>query len=450
MHKKYCLLALLLSLGISVIGQKVWTLREAVDYALENNLTVQQSENQAFQQTNILIQARQQRLPSLSGSANGGISFGLNVDPVTNVAVDQRFVNSSYNLNAGITVFSGGFINNTIKQSKLDERLAIKNIEVSRNDISLQVATAYLGILLAREQLVNAEARLELSEEQLAQTDKLIRAGSLPEVDRYDLVAQIATDQQTIVELENSVNTNTLTLKQLLQLPVADSFEVDRPEIELEESVLETDFDPVAVYNQALASQPEVEASRLQVESARIGEQIAKSSHFPTVSLFGGLNTSFSRLLDEELLPPGLEQPGFEEQIRNNFGQSIGVSINIPIYNRGQITLGVQRAELVTKNADIQREQTIQLLANDVQAAVQSFRAAREAYRAAVRSLEAAEAAFNAAQRQYDLGAINTLNYVTSANRLDIARTDVTRNKYQLIFNLKVVEFYLGRPLELD
>lgn len=450
MYKKYYLPALLLLLVSTVYSQRVWTLREAVDYAWENNLTVRQFQNQAFQTTNELIQAKQQRLPNFSGQANGGVSFGLNVDPVTNVAVNQRFVNSSYSINGGLTVFAGGTINNTIRQAKVEERLAIKNIDVTRNSIGLQVATAYLNVLLAREQLANAQARINLSTEQLAQTEKLINAGTLPENDRYDLVAQIASDQQSIIEFQNVVETGKLQLKQLLQLPVADSFDVDRPTINLDNEILDLDYDPVAVYNQALALQPQVEAGRLQIQSAQIGEQLAKSNHFPTVSLFGGLNTSYSRLLDEELLPPGVTQPTFSDQFRDNFGQNVGVSINIPIYNRGQITLGVQRAELQTKNADIQYEQTIQQLANDVQTAVQSFRAARESYKAAERSFEAADTAFKAATRQYEVGTINTFDYITSANRLDVARTELTRTKYQLIFNQKVVEFYLGEPLQLD
>ncbi|MCB9264574.1 MAG: TolC family protein [Lewinellaceae bacterium] len=469
------LTGLLLMAAQAVFAQNTWPLEKCIQYAQQNNLSTKQAQYN-IQDAQLMEKLNQfSRLPNLSARTSAGYQFGRTIDPTTNSFNNQRIGFNSFSIDAGMTAFGGGQINNSIKQSKKDLEAARLEAQATSNDISLNIASAYLSILLAEEQLQNARKRLELSQEQLGQTDKLIQAGSLPPNDRLDFLAQIALDEQSIVDAQNQVAIGYLNLKQLMEIDPNEDIRIVRPEsIEVP-----SDADPrlyrlEEVYTTALKTQPQIRAADLRLESAQLGEDIARAGMLPTLNLFASLNTNYSSAAQTPIIGPtsnmetvyindmpvdiefrgegpvDYEQVSYSDQINENFGQTVGASLSIPIYSNHRNRIQMERARLNALNTEVINRQQRQQLKSDVQRAIADARAARESYAAAGKSVDAAQAAFDNAEKRFQLGAINTLEYTTARNNLDRAQVDLIQAKYQYIFNLKTVDFYLGRPINLD
>lgn len=466
--------------GIS--AQEIWSLQRCIEYARDNSISLKQAET-GIQLAALTDKANHlSRLPSVSANSNIGYQFGRTIDPVSNQFKSQTIAFNSMGLNAGATVYSGGRINNTIKQGEINLKAAEKDAATSFNNIALSVATAYLNVLLSEEQLENANRRRALSQQQLDQTDKRIAAGTLPANDRLDVLAQIANDEQAIVQASNSIDINYLTLKNLMQLDPATNIKVERPSFTIPSDANPDAFDFFAVYAQAVNSQPQVAANELRVQSAEVGVDLAKSGYFPTLSVFGSLSSSWSDAAKQfEVINLGTERQGqtfyvdlgqgeqeldveydvpkiqenildypYIDQIKNNFGQSIGVGLNIPIYSNGQNDINVQRAQVNILNAKLQSDQTKQQLKNDVQQAIASAKNSRQTLDASQKSIDATKVAYENAEKRFQLGTINNLQLLTARNNYDIAQTNLTVAKYDYLFRLKILDFYLGKTIKLE
>ena len=474
-------LIILLSLSIfvpSINAQETWSLAACVKYAWENNLTVHQAQLNTRNAELSQKQSQFNRLPTVNGSASAGFQFGRTIDPTTNTFNNTRIGFNSYGVNAGVILFDGNRINSEVQQSRYDLQATKLESENTAQTVALNVATAYLNILLSEEQLANAQTQLSLSNQQLARTARLVEVGQLAPNARLDLEAQVARNEQTIIEAQNAVDIGYLNLKQLLQLDPATELVLEKPEANVEDQALVKMFVLEEVYRTALQAQPGVAAAQARLESSKAGEKVAQSGNLPTLSLFGNLNTNYSSLArdfnnpntDNAVQVPndpipveidgntfdvvffsteGVTFPNqsFGDQLNQNFGQSAGLSLNIPIYNNHRNNINRERARLNVISAELTARQVTDQLKTDVQSAITGFRAARNGYLAAQRSQNAAEAAYNDAQRRFDVGAINTFEFNNAVDNFDVARRELTRAKYQLLFNLKVVEFYMGQPL---
>jgi len=484
-HIHLLLFAIVISTGLSAQNDGQWTLERAVDYALTNNLQIKQRNNFTDVARINQQQAGNNRLPTASASTNIGAQFGRTIDPTTNEFNQQTIGFQGYQINFGINLYNGGLIKNSLRQADLDLAAAEIDQKVTANNIGLQVANGYLNVVLLKEQLNNTRSQLQLTTDQLNNTDALIKAGALATAQRFDLVAQQAANQSTIVGLENQIALAELSLKMLLELDADQEFNVVTPELNPSEAELFSDYDLTEVYTAARNTQPTVLAAELRRESAAMSIEIAKAGLRPTVSLFGSLSTNFSTVAKDFTNPtpgstptfdfgppvpvringedatiaslqatggssPSFPSIGYFDQLNRNFGQSAGMSLSIPIYSQGRNKLNVQRAEVQRRNAELDIEQADNQLRNDIQIALANLRGARQSYRAAQTSREAAQTAADNAQRLFKAGAANSLDLVTANNRLDQARTEFLRSKYQLIFNRQVIRFYLGQGLSLD
>ena len=477
-------LTVLFAVGAALQAQTTtpWTLQRAVEYALDNNLQVRQLNNLTQLNELNLQQARNARLPTASGSTNVGAQLGRTIDPTTNEFEQQTIGFQGYQLQAGVTLYNGGRIKNGLRQAEYDLAAARLDADVTANNVGLQVANSYLNVVLLREQLNNARAQLTLTEGQLANTDALIRAGTLPAAQRFDLVATQAANQRSIVELENQIDLAELSLKLLLELDYNEPFSVATPDLDPTVEQLMDTYDLEETFLAARTTQPTVAAAQLRQESAAAGVELARAGLRPTVSLFGSLSTNYSTVAKDfsnpEIGPIMAEfgpaipvqingqdatlaeivnntdvtfpNLGYFNQLERNFGQSVGLAVNVPIYSQGINKLNVQRAELQRLNAGLDIEQAENQLRNDVQLALANLRGAQQSYRAAQTSLEAAQQAADNAQRSFRAGAANSLDLVTANNRLEQARIEFTRAKYQLIFNRQVIRFYRGEGFTLE
>ncbi|HQU61175.1 MAG TPA: TolC family protein, partial [Saprospiraceae bacterium] len=343
---------LFMSLCLAMLAgnaQNTWSLEKCIDYARQNNLSVKQAEY-SIKNTDLTRKQNEfNRLPGLSGRTSGGLQFGRTIDPTTNSFNTEQITFNSFSIDLNATLYSGNRLNNAVKQSRIDLEAARLDAQATVNDIGLSIANAYLSILLAEEQLENARRRLELSQSQLDQTDKLIRAGSLPPNDRLDFLSQIALDEQSIIEAQNLVAIGYLNLKQIMEIDPNEDIRIVRPEsINIPEGVDPQGFQLNEVYNAALQTQPQIRAADLRLESAQLEENIAHAGFLPTLSLFASLNTNYSSAFQSPIFglvrskqtvfinndpveiefeneaPVDYKNIAFGKQFNDNFGQTVG------------------------------------------------------------------------------------------------------------------------------
>lgn len=454
------------------MSQELWDLRSCVEYALENNLSLKQA-NISVRNAEINKQlAQESRFPSLSVNTSLGSNFGRTIDPTTNTFVVSSLYSNGISLNTGFVLYDGSRINNTIAQSKLDIRASQKDRDEAANNLALSIAQSYLNLLLAYDNLDAAIANLELTKAQLSQTERLVKAGSLAVADLYEVESQVARNEQDLINAENNIYIGKLELKQLMFLDPEEEFEIYRPDLDPNEfPVINTSSE---VYAAALQTQPQVEAGQFRLESAKKGEKLAAAGYYPTLSTFAQLNTNYSslarnvdgfsivqspptpviidgepRVIEFFQEVPNFSDQNYFDQLDRNLGVGVGIQLSIPIYSNGRTRLGVEQAKLNSYNTELQNEQIKQQLKNDVERALTDVRATRQNYQAAIKAVKAAERVMSDAERRYAAGAINSFEYTSAKTRYDSAVITQIIAKYEYIFRLKVVDFYLGKPLEL-
>lgn len=472
MNKQRILTLLFLSMVLSISAQDTWSLEKCIEYAIEHSLTVEQSEINL--QTSLVNQkeVKHSRWPSLNASFGTGLNFGRVINPSTNSFETDNSIFSNYGISTGVPIFAGNQINNSIKQTALDLEASEEDLNQSRVSLAFDIATSFLNVLFAQENLRNAEAKILLSQKQLEQIDKLIAAGSRPEAERYDILAQISLDQQDVVQFDNTIVQNLLVLKQQMRLEPEYDLRLERPDIQEEIlSKIET-YHFRQVYEKALETQPQVHAQELRIESSVLNEKIMQGARYPTLSLGGSIGTNTTDLdkfvtgssISRELIPGlyvdgapdrveqdfvtnSFDQTPYGEQINNNLGYGVSLNLSIPIYNNYRNKANVDRAHLNVLRTQNTFEQIKQQLKTEIQNALASARAAKESLKASQAALNAAEIAYSNSQKRFDLGALNSFNLIDAQNRLDASRVNLTISKFDYIFRILVVEYYMGKGL---
>ncbi len=467
------LVALLLSFSLQ--AQDQWSLERCIRYAQDNNLGIKQAQANVKTADLSERQAKAARYPNLSANYNAGRQFGRTIDRFTNTFSNVSNGYNSYGLSGGVNVYSGGQVNHSIKQAGWDLKAAEADATQSANTLALNVASAYLNVLLTEEQSKNAAKRVSQSREQLSATQKLIAAGSVPQADQYNIMAQIARDEQTQVLALNNVELAYLSLKQLLMLEPDFDLRIEQPTLGVP-----TDASPEVVmltslYDKAKNTQTNIIAADYRTKSARESIAIAKSGYYPSVSLGFNLNSNYStayqlpqNIVTETSGPvpviinnnnstiqyisqrgADFQKVKYLTQIEENFGQSVNLNVNIPIYQNGRTRLGVERAKLGLITSELQQNQAQQQLKNDIQTAIANARAGRKQYEASQKTFEATQIAYTNMEKRHTLGAVNSLDLVTAKNNRDIAENDLVISKYDYIFRLKILDFYEGKELLL-
>ncbi len=443
MKAKITLLLLLISVSLSY-SQKKWSLQECVNHALEHNISIKRTTltNQLVNEdVNI---AKTNWLPSVSGFASQNINFGSNINPITNSRINTRSLTNGFGVNASMSIFDGFRIKNGLLSAEKNREISELDLEKLKNDISLNIVNSYLNVLFQKESLKVAQANLEITEKSLKRTEELIDAGTQPRGNLLEIEATKVNDENTIVIAENNIDLALLDLSLILQIPNK-GFDVNTIEIKLNIVSLKLN-DTEDIYNVALTNQPNIKSSELSIESAAINIEIAKANFLPSVTLNAGLDTRYSHISGID----NFSNPSFVDQLDENLGQFIGLRVSIPIYNKGQTKINVNRARINQEIAKTNLEDQKRGLRENIERAYISAKATLKEHEAATKSLEAQELAFNFAQERYALGATNSFDFEQVKNRLVSAKSAVIRAKYNYVFRTKVLEFYYGIPIVIN
>lgn len=454
-------------------AQKVWTLQECIQTAIERNLAIK-STDLNVQTSNIDIkQAKQAKYPSLNGSIGLNLNLGRSIDPTSNSFVSETFFANNYSLNSGVLLYNGGRINNTIKQAELSQKSSQYSKEQIERDIALSVATQYLNVLFTKENIKIADVNLAATQAQVEQMSKLIERGARAIGDKYALDAQLANNEQVRVAAKNNFDIAILNLKQ--QLLINSNEEFDIAEVG-DEIVVTTDPDLIELtelFNTALKNQKSIAAAEYNVDAAEIGEEIAKSQLLPTVSLGGSLITNYSNQgkkvvgeidgfnFQEVIIQGAPVEVGFPftapilgdnpygNQITDNFSYGAGLNIAVPLYNNYGPKGNIERAKINTQRSLIQLDQERQSLMLNVQQALADAKASKSSLEASKKSLESQELAYNNAKSRFDIDAIGVFELTNTKSLYDNATINYLLAKYDYVFKTKVLDFYLGKPIKL-
>lgn len=462
-----------------VQAQEKWDLQKCVNYALQNNISVKQADLQARFAALDYKQARLNIYPNIGFSTNLGVNSGRNQNPANFDLVTETFLSHGYSLQAGVDLFNWFSKRNTVKARDLSLQATIAGIEKAQNDVALNVATAYLQILLSMEQVNIARVQLAQTTQQLENTRLQVNAGKLPELNATQLEAQLATDSSAVITARASVTQTILQMKALLNLDAAAAFDVLAPPVETIPVESLADLQPENVFSSALIHLPQQKVNKLNLQAAQKNVLAAKGAMYPTLSMFGSLGSRFintgQELLSTTQTPVtsigkvtvnGTEysvapnaplfntsfnyakQPYFS-QINQNFQQSVGLSLSVPIFNNGTLRNNWQRSKLNVKQVELQMEQDAQTIKQDIYTAHNDAVAALEKYNANQKSVAASEKAYDFAKKRYDMGLLSTYDLLNTQNALATAKYNLLYAQYDYVFKIKLLEFYKGQGLKL-
>jgi len=469
-------LALLFTLvSLPALAQEKWSLLRCVEYALNNNISVKQADVQARLSRLTAKQAKGSLYPTLGGSFSGGYQHGLNENPTTGTLESANFLSGSLGVQTGYTIFTWGARKNDIIAANLNAEADEVGIDRAKNDVSLAVANAFLQVMLRREQVRISDIALAQSQEQLRITRKLVDAGSQPELDAIQIEAQMARDSSALLQAVALVEQSLINLKAYLNLDQAQPFDIEAPAIETIPIENITDLQPSGVYDLAVTNMPLQKMYALRIEAAQYQVKAARGAMYPSVSAFGGLNTRFVNAktpvigvfpdkatgsyvtVNNQQIPvfaPEFGIIGYNgtpllRQLNRNFGQSIGLSINLPIFNGWNQRTQWDRAKVNVQQVQLQDDQERQNLKTNIYNSYQDAFASLQKYNASVRAVEASQKALDFAKKRYDIGLLGTLDYIITQNNLYRARIEEVSNRYDYVFKMKVLEFYKGRGIKL-
>ncbi|MCU0401648.1 MAG: TolC family protein [Algoriphagus sp.] len=421
-------------------------LETCVAVAIENNLTLKRTElNQQITEAT-LLESQGRRLPSLTAGASSGYRWGRSINPVTNLFETRRIGNINLFGNTGAPIFQGMRINNSVAQAKTNLESGMYTLEATRNDITLNVINLFIDVVFNREQVKIAENQLKTTTEQLGRTKKLVEAGSLPLSDQLDLQSQNATNELNLINAKNGLRAAKLSLAQAMQIPFTESFDVIEPDYEVSQAAM-TGETPAEIFEVAVQLMPQIKAASADVKSAEYGVKIAKGAFYPTLD--AGIS-AFSNYVDQAFVPGSTEIIPFPTQVENNFSQSGTLNLSIPIFTRFSNKANLQRARVQQQLAEVSELEAKNKLRQDIETAYNSAFSAEQSYQASLIRVKSLEETFRIAQQRFDLGAINSVDFQVAQNNLFNAQADLLNAKYTYIFRIKVLDFYLGNPINLN
>ncbi len=468
-------LGLLLS-GMNLHGQEAWSLEQCISRGLERNLDIQRSSFDLDFSEIDLKQAQFARLPNLNGGLTHGYNWGQTIDPFTNEFATDRVRNNNLFLQSNVILFNGFQIGNRIAQAKIDVEALKLDLLRAKNDASLLIAQSYLDVLFAKEQFKAMQEQVVISDRQVQRMQKLVDAGQEALNSLYDVRSQLAADRFSSTQAENTVAITKLRLANLLLLDPAEtsSFDIEAPS---EESLKQEKqlFSVSEIYAQSLVALPEVRAAELRTSSSEKGLDVARGARSPSLALQGSVGSGYSGnnaiptgdpIIDTEpigfvegtneiVLAPDISFPGFEtkdfsDQLDDNFNQSLSFSLNIPIFNRYTISSDISRAKINNELNRLNEQDTRNRLLQSVQQAHADAIASQRNAEAAELALEAMKLNFENAEKRFEQEMINTIDFNDAKSRLAQAEIDAIRAKYEYVFRMVIIDYYMGKNINLN
>jgi outer membrane protein len=449
----------------------VWSLQRCIQFAVDHNITIKQDSLTAHMAQYTLKQSQLSQLPVISANGSYGRSYGRSINPTTNQFVEGDYNFLSASGNGNLLLFGWLQVRNSILKNRYSLQASIADLDQAKDDVSLNVANGFLTAVLAQEQIDISKHQVDLSEAQLTQTKAFAESGRLPELNVAQLESQLATDSSNLINAIANYNSAILDLKTLLNLDFSVPFAIQIPDVEVDEQMMVSHTQPEDVFLKAREHFGSIKASELRVKAADKGVAAAKGNLYPQLSLgyqvgtnWASSNVSYVKTNQTDTVVAGyyqnipIYQPTpiyttsllpFGTQFNNDLRQSVFLNLNVPIFNgwSSQYTVRQARINLASQqlneyNAELTLRQNVYKAHNSALNAIQKYYAAKRADEAAARALDFA-------RKRYDVGLTTTVDLLVTQNQDYAAASNLLSAKYDLIFKLKVIDYYLGKELKL-
>lgn len=440
-----CLLLLPAGMKAEDDMPKQWTLRNCIDYALEHNITIRRNRINVESTQEDVKTAKADFLPSLSGnisqrivnrpnSASGTIISGDNIT----TSESKTSYNGSYGIDANWTVYNESKRVNTLKQQQLNSRIAELTVDESENSIEENITQLYVQILYSAEAVKVNESTLEVSRKEFERGQELFNAGSIASSDLAQLEAQVSNDNYQLVTSQTTLQNYKLQLKQLLELDGDFEMDLFLPPLD-DSSVLIPLPTKDDVYQTALNLRPEIESSKLNIEASDMNIKISRAGYIPSLSLSAGIGTTNANGNDFS----------FSEQVKQNWNNSIGLTLSIPIFDKRQTKSAVNKAKLQRQTSELDLMDNQKTLYKTIESLWLSANSAQQQYVAATQKLKSTQASYALVSEQFNLGMKNTVELLTEKNNLLSAQQETLQAKYTAILNAGLLRFYQGEQIDL-
>jgi len=423
----------------------LWTYQQCLDTAIQRNISLNESRiNNDLNRIN-LEQSRASIFPYLSASGRDGVGFGRSLNPTTNQYVAKTTNSSTFGINSAVTLFNGFQISRTIMQNKMILDAGKTDIDNVKNQVTLNITTAYLQVLFDYEILDAAKSQANATAIQVDQTEKEVKSGKLPESNLYTIRAQQATDNLAIVNAQGTLDLAKVTLEQLMEFPVVDSFDLQVPNfIEPALMMKKTNQE---IYSKALKVQPQITGASIRTNSALLGIKISEGARYPTLSLSGSASSNYavsSRTGVDASVP---KASPFFPQLWNNLGESIGLSLSIPIYSNRTIKSNIERAKVNALLAELNEQDLKLQLRTTIEQSYTDLKNSIKKYEATKDQIASAELAYKNIEKKYKVGMATAIDFLIQKNAFYQAQSNGIQAKYDYIFKSKILDFYQGVPI---
>ncbi|WP_245562225.1 TolC family protein [Niabella aurantiaca] len=471
-------LLVLTALGMATAGraQDKWSLEQCVAYAVSHNISVKQADVQARVDRLTLEQSKAALYPTANTQHSMGYQFGRSIDPTSNQFTTNEILFANHSVNVNADLFNWFRKRNTVAANDFAYEASVARFDKARNDVALNVANAYLAALLSKEQINAARVQLQQSREQRDNVNKQVEAGALPELNLAEMETQLANDSATLINARADLRLRLLQLQALLNLDAADAFDVQSPPVDSIPVEPLAELEPAVVFTSALENLPQQKINELNVKAAVKNVLAAKAAMYPSIGLFGGLDSRYSnaqKLLpsnyqdgvlpigfvdingtnyvvnSKEKIPTGFTKNTYFRQLSNNFSQNLGISLSVPIFNGHQARTGWKKAKLNVESQQLSQEQDAQTLKQDIYQAHTNAVAAIEKYNAARIAVTSAQKAYDFARKRFEVGLLKPIDLITNQNNLFKAKINMLSAQYDYVFKLKLLEFYKGHGIKL-
>ncbi len=434
---------LFFSLGMANAQKKAWTFKQCLDTALQRNISVNQSRLSNDLNKVSFEQSKANRIPNVSANAGEALNFGKNVDPTTNTFVTQAYHSTNMGVSGSLNLFNGLQNSNTIKQNRLNVQAGEYELEKVRNDVTLNITTGYLQVLFAYEILATAKNQETSTLAQVDRTEKMVNAGKSPESDLLQIKSQLATDNLAVINAQNQLDMAKVTLMQLMEVPIADDFEVEVPAL-VEPSVIPQSN--VDIYNKSLQVMPQIFGAALRTNASQMALKVSEGARWPRLTLGGNLSSNYasSRKQGTNVNPEGYP---FFKQLWDNIGQSFNLGLSIPIYSNRQIQSNIERAKINELNIRLSEQNTKNVLRKSVEQAFTDLRAAGKKYEATKLQLTAVESVYKNAEQKFNVGVMTATDFLIQKNSYTQSQSSLIQTKFDFIFKSRILDFYQGKGI---
>lgn len=434
---------LLIAFFSTLSAQDLWTLEKCISYAHNNNIQIKQSQLNTEYQQNNLTGRKSSRLPSLNGQVSQNFNYGRSLTYL-NTYQNVNSAQTDFGLGTQMTVFQGMQINNSIKKTELDLKASFEDLAKAKDDLSLNIASTFLEILFAKELVKVSEDQLNITHQQLKQSQEKVDAGSLASGALLDIEAQAAREELNLVDAKNQLQMSKLKLAQMLELPFTDKFDVEipaLPEVNAQAAIVASQD----IFQTAVQQKPVIKGAEYRLQSTEYQLKMAKGVFLPTLTLYANYynlyNNKYSDMTGKSI--------SFGDQLSNNQRKGLGMQMNIPIFNRMQNKVQFDNARIQMLNTQLELEGAKKLLRQDIETAQTTAVSSFNRYKSSEKAVTSMKEAFRYSEEKFNVGMVNAVEYNTAKTNLLKASSDLLRAKYEFIFRSKILDFYRGIPITL-